>query len=151
MPFILGRMTKTQHKGFWTLLRKNLHASPNHNIRFQNSRFRGGGGVQGGSPSRVLLDKFVKHLSPDGALVVEAPFSLQLRGSYFDEKNNVNRNMNNRMTKHYIEQHNESECSLRDPCHPKNDVPKKTKEGELVRLAVIVWSLLQDGISNSHC
>ena len=89
----------------------------------------------GQGSSRILLDKFVKHLAPDGALVVRAPFSLQLRGSYFDEKNNVNKNMNQRMTNHYIEQHNDSECSLRDPYHPNNQVPKKTRDGELVRLA----------------
>ena len=132
MSFIIGRTTKTRSKGFWTFLRKNLTTSPNHNSRNQNRRFRGGVG-QGSS--RILLDKFVKHLAPDGALVVRAPFSLQLRGSYFDEKNNVNKNMNQRMTNHYIEQHNDSECSLRDPYHPNNQVPKKTRDGELVRLA----------------
>ena len=47
--------------------------------------------------SQILLDKFIKHTLPDGSLNARAPFNLKVRGSFFDEDNNVDREKNRRM------------------------------------------------------
>ena len=61
----------------------------------------GGRGSRTRRPShysnRILLDKFIKITKYDGSLLGKAPFDLKVRGSYFDDDNNVDRDKNRRV------------------------------------------------------
>lgn len=58
-----------------------------------------------------MLDKFIKHAKTGSSLVVKAPFSLKVRGSYFDSAFNIDRERNRQMMslpKGIFPSHNES-------------------------------------------
>ena len=74
--------------------------------RFRGPRRRGSQHVR--EAGRTLIDKFVKHLAHDGAIVIRAPFLTEIRGSHFDENNKVDKVMNNTMTEIYRRQHDEN-------------------------------------------
>jgi len=82
-----------------------LHNSSPFATRFRNHRRANGS--QQRTTGKALLDKFVKHLSLDGAFVVRAPFALEIRGSHFDSDNKVDKYRNSAMTRLYHKQHDE--------------------------------------------
>lgn len=82
-----------------------LHNSSPFATRFRNHRRANGS--QQRTTGKALLDKFVKHLSLDGAFVVRAPFALEIRGSHFDSDNKVDKYRNSAMTRLYNKQHDE--------------------------------------------
>lgn len=54
---------------------------------------------------KALIDKYVKHLPHDGALVVRAPFLVEVKGSHFNEDNQVDADRNDVISKFYQKQH----------------------------------------------
>lgn len=130
--------------------------------RFRNTSSRGKN--PSNSSGRVLLDKFVKHVAYDGALVIRAPFTVQVRGSYFNQNNNVDRDMNQRMMQQYREQHDASVVMLQrgtqptlqdmeESC-PSSTFLKKSNEAveqvELEKLAGIVSNHLSNSLDEGR-
>ena len=113
-------------------------------MRFHNRKSRSGNSFS--QTSRILLDKFVKHLAPDGALVVRAPFSIQLKGSFFDERFNVNREKNIRMLRQYQDQHSHAET----PDSPKSTSETSAEKGqELKKLTTLMSEHFSNAIAAS--
>lgn len=137
-------------QGLWTHLRpcakrRQFHTSPCWDMRFHNRRYRGGNNF---TPSKVLLDKFVKHLAPDGALVVRAPFSIQLKGSYFDDRFNVNREKNSRMVRQYQDQHTSTE-PIESGSKSLQQSSTSEKGQELKRLTTLMSEHVSNVIASS--
>ena len=92
------------------IAKSSIHTGP---IGGQNSRFnnhRKGQGKKYTASSIKLLEKFVKHAAIDGAaFVYRAPYNLKIRASYFDEYNEVDAQMNRRMTEQVIRDQREDD------------------------------------------
>ena len=81
-----------------------------NSVRFRDRKQHGSSGHYSAS-SRVLLDKFVKHVFFDGSLVMRAPFTLKVKGSYFKQSNSIDRDRNKKMTSLYQQQQQQQQDS----------------------------------------
>ena len=65
-----------QYKNFWRCFSRGKLSG--EQSRFQNRRTRGGNKDR---TSKVVyvVDKFIKHASYDGSLIIRAPFNIQVR------------------------------------------------------------------------
>ena len=119
-------------------IRKCVHTSApsgGYSARFKGSRRRGGHHTR--ESGRVKIDKFVKHLAHDGALVIRAPFVTEIRGSHFDFENNIDKFKNSEMTRFYRGQYYPGQNLYRTVVSPgsenleatsSEDIEARTKE-----------------------
>ena len=110
-------------------IRKCVHTSTpsgGYAARFKGSRRRGGHHMR--ESGRIKIDKFVKHLAHDGALVIRAPFVTEIRGSHFDGENKIDKFKNSELTKLYRGQHYPGQNLYRTVGNPSSEDSESTSE-----------------------